>query len=78
MPLMLRSVVDVDVFEDLVSIYNVLGFKIGLRVDRITIAQCERVVVERSPQRLPDGDILGSASQILVRILTMSLPYLSD
>lgn len=53
MPPMLRSVIHMDILENLVPIDDILWLKVAFRINGVAIAQREWVVVQRSPEGLP-------------------------
>lgn len=77
-PSVLRSVVDMNIFENFVSVDDVLRFEVLFRVDRSSVAHGKGIIVQRSLERLPYGDVLSSPPQYSLCIGTMSSNDLSD
>jgi hypothetical protein len=61
------SVIDMHIFENLVSVDDVLRFKVFLDIHRLFVAQGKRIIVQWPAERLPDGDVLNSPSKQVIR-----------
>ena len=61
-----------------VSVDNILRLEIFLVIYRLFVAQSKRIVMQRSAERLPNGDVLNSSVEQAHRIKPMPSPNLSD
>jgi hypothetical protein len=77
-PCVLRSMIDMYIFEYFVPVHNVLRLKVFLHIHRSFVAKSKRVVVQRSPKRLPYCDVLDSSIKQILRVSSMSSLDLSD
>lgn len=75
---MLRSVVDVDVLLKAITINNVLRLQVSLRIDRLSVTQSKRIIVQWPTKRFPYRNVLASSVQKFLCVLTMSESDLPD
>lgn len=59
-PCVLLPMVDVHILENLIPVDDVLWFEVLFNVDRLFVAQGQRIVMQRSAKRLPYGDVLNT------------------
>lgn len=58
-PFVLWPMIHVNIFQDFVSVDDILWFQIFARIYGLEVAQCQRVVVQRASQGLPETDVLA-------------------
>ena len=56
-------VVDMYILKYFFSVDNVLRLEVFLRIHRLLVAQSKRIVMQRSAERLPNGDVLDSSRE---------------
>lgn len=71
-------VVNMYILKYFVSVDNVLRLEILLIVYRLFVAQSKWVVMQRSTERLPNGDVLDSSREQVLCSKPMPSPNLSD
>lgn len=71
-------VVDMYILKYFFSVDDVLRLEVFLTIHRLSVAQSKRIIMQRSAERLPNGDVLDSSRKQLLCSKPMPSPNLSD